>query len=118
MSQKQRFCFTLDLKDDPELIKEYLHWHRSENIWPEIPEGIRAVGIERMEIYHLGTRLFMILEAGPGFDLTRDMARLATLPRQIEWESFVSKFQRSNPGETSAEKWKGMERIFQLTIDN
>jgi L-rhamnose mutarotase len=118
MPNLQRFCFTLDLRDDPELIREYLHWHRNENIWPEIPEGIKAVGIERMEIYHLGTRLFMILEAGPGFDLARDMARLATLPRQMEWEEFVSKFQRSNRGDSSAEKWKVMERIFQLTIDS
>ena len=109
-----RFCLTLDLKDDPELIREYIHWHKSENIWPEIPAGIKEVGIQSMEIYHLGTRLFMIIEASPEFNFDRDMVRLATLPRQQEWEAFVSKFQKSAPGESSAEKWRRMERIFTL----
>jgi len=114
MEQLQRFCLTLDLRDDPALISEYVHWHKRENIWPEIPEGIKAVGIRNMEIYRLGTRLFMIMEAGPGFDFDRDMEQLATLPRQQEWEDFVSRFQASVPGENSAEKWKRMDRIFGL----
>ena len=110
----QRFSLTLDLKDDPQLIAEYQHWHNSENIWPEIPAGIKEVGILKMEIYRLGTRLFMIIEAVPEFDFELDMARLTTLPRQQEWEEFVSKFQKSAPGETSSEKWKMMEKIFSL----
>jgi L-rhamnose mutarotase len=114
METMQRFCLTLDLRDDPELISEYLYWHRKENIWPEIPEGIKAVGIRSMDIYLLGNRLFMIIEAGPGFDFNRDMARLATLPRQAEWENFVSRFQVSEPGSGSAEKWKRMDQIFAL----
>jgi L-rhamnose mutarotase len=114
MKQEQRFCLTLDLRDDPDLISEYLYWHNPGNIWPEIPEGIKAVGIRNMEIYRLGSRLFMILEAGPEFDFSRDMDRLSTLPRQQEWESFVSRFQKSLPGEISAEKWKMMDKIFGL----
>ncbi|MEI6885951.1 MAG: L-rhamnose mutarotase, partial [Bacteroidota bacterium] len=31
-----------------------------------------------------------------------------------EWEAFVSKFQKSAPGETSSEKWKLMEKIFEV----
>lgn len=58
----KRYCQTLDLKEDEQLIKEYCYWHSPEHIWPEIPEGIRAVGILNMEIYRLGTRLFMIVE--------------------------------------------------------
>ncbi|HNW74021.1 MAG: L-rhamnose mutarotase [Bacteroidales bacterium] len=112
--RKKRFCLTLDLKDDPDLIKEYLYWHKSENIWPEIPEGIRAVGIETMEIYRMGNHLFMLLEGGPDFDFERDMALLASLPRQMEWESFTSRFQVSVPGSTSSEKWKLMEPVFSL----
>ncbi len=60
----KRYCLTLDLKDDPKLIEEYKYWHQSNHIWSEIPQGIREVGITDMEIYLLGTRLFMILEAG------------------------------------------------------
>jgi len=86
----------------------------SEHIWREIPKGIREVGILDMEIYLLDTRLFMILEAGEEFDFERDMAALAELPRQKEWEAFVSKFQKSSPGAKSAEKWRRMERIFKL----
>ena len=114
MKPLQRFCFTLDLREDPEKISEYLYWHEKNHIWKEIPEGIKAVGILTMEIYRVGNRLFMLMEAGPEFDFARDMDRLATLPRQMEWEAFVSQFQKSQAGEKSVEKWKLMERIFEL----
>jgi L-rhamnose mutarotase len=116
----KRYCLTLDLKDDPALIAEYRHWHDSKNIWPEIPKGIRDVGIKDMEIYLLGTRLFMIMEAPADFDFDKQMAKLAELPRQKEWEAFVSKFQKSSPDAKSSEKWKMMDRIFKLRerIDN
>jgi L-rhamnose mutarotase len=104
----------LDLKEDSQLIKEYEHWHKPANIWPEIPAGIKEVGIQTMEIFRLGNRLFMIIEAGPKFDFDRDMSKLATLPRQREWEAFVSRFQKSALGETSSEKWKMMKKIFRL----
>jgi len=110
----QRFCLTLDLKDDSTLIGEYKYWHMQEHIWPEIPKGIRDVGIVDMEIYLLGTRLFMIMEARQDFNFDNQMALLAQLPRQKEWEGFVAKFQKSEPGAASSEKWKRMERIFKL----
>ena len=50
----KRYCQTLDLKEDEQLIKEYCYWHSPEHIWPEIPEGIRAVGILNMEIWEPG----------------------------------------------------------------
>ena len=110
----KRYCLTLDLKEDTTLIREYKYWHMPEHIWPEIPKGIREVGIVDMEIYLLGTRLFMIMETTANFDFNKQMARLAELPRQKEWEAFVSKFQKSLPGATSSEKWKLMDRIFKL----
>jgi L-rhamnose mutarotase len=42
------------------------------------------------------------------------MARLATLPRQAEWEAFVSKFQGCPAEARSDEKWQPMERMFRL----
>jgi len=36
------------------------------------------------------------------------------LPRQAEWEEFMSKFQKSDPSASSSEKWVRMERIFKL----
>lgn len=110
----KRYCLTLDLKNDPVLVSQYRYWHMSEHAWPEIPAGIREVGIVDMEIYLLGTRLFMIMDTKPEFDFQRDMAKLSGLPRQKEWEAFVAKFQQSLPGASSSEKWKLMDRIFKL----
>lgn len=114
MKPLNRYCLALDLQDNPELIEEYKHWHKPENIWPEIPEGIKSVGIVNMEIYLLETRLFMIMDTAPGFDFERDMNILGKLPRQQEWEQFVSQFQQSLPGAASHEKWQLMEKIFTL----
>ena len=110
----RRFCQTLDLKDDPELIERYCRVHSAEESWPEIRAGIRQVGILEMEIYILGNRLFMIVETPLDFDWDAAMAELATLPRQQEWEDFVALFQASKPGASSAEKWQMMERMFYL----
>lgn len=112
MKQHQRFCLTLELHNDPDLIEEYKFWHTPENIWPEIPDGIKSVGIEKMEIYLLGTHLFMIIEAGADFNFDRDMEKLSLLPRQKEWEQFVARFQKVVPNANSSEKWKMMDRIY------
>ena len=110
----KRYCQTLDLRDNPELIAEYRRRHSQEHIWKEIPEGIRQVGILEMEIYLLGTRLFMIVETPLDFDWDTAMARLGTLPRQEEWEDYMAEFQLVKAGMSSAEKWQLMERIFHL----
>ena len=110
----KRYCQTLDLKDDPELISEYRKRHTENEAWPEILQGIRSVGILEMEIYILDNRLFMIVETPSDFDWDEAFARLATLPRQEEWETYMSIFQVARPGATSAEKWRMMERIFHL----
>lgn len=110
----KRFCQTLDLKDNPELIAEYRRRHSEGEAWKEVIDGIREVGILEMEIYQLGTRLFMIVETPLDFDWDKSMARLATLPRQQEWENYVAEFQEAAPGASSDEKWSMMERIFYL----
>ena len=110
----KRYCQTLDLRDNPELIAEYRRRHSQEHIWKEVPEGIRQVGILEMEIYLLGTRLFMIVETPLDFDWDTAMARLGTLPRQAEWEVYMAEFQLVKAGMSSAEKWQLMERIFHL----
>ena len=110
----KRYCQTLDLRDNPELIAEYRRRHSQEHIWKEIPEGIRQVGILEMEIYLLGTRLFMIVETPLDFDWDTAMARLGTLPRQAEWEDYMAESQLVKAGMSSAEKWQMMDRIFHL----
>lgn len=110
----KRYCQTLELRDNAELIAEYRRRHEEGNVWKEILEGIREVGILEMEIYIVGTRLFMIVETPLDFDWDSAMARMATLPRQQEWEDYMSLFQQSEAGVSSAEKWKPMERMFHL----
>ena len=110
----KRYCQTMDLKDNPELIAEYVKRHSEAEAWPEIRAGIREVGILEMEIYILGTRLFMIVETPLDFDWETTMARLATLPRQAEWEAYMSIFQQADATATSAEKWQLMDRMFYL----
>lgn len=111
----KRYCQTLNLKNDPELIRTYRSLHAKENVWKEIVAGIREVGILEMEIYLLGCKLFMIVEVPADFDWDSAMARMATLPRQTEWEALTAKYQDVGSGSaSSAEKWQLMDRIFHL----
>lgn len=110
----KRYCQALTLADDPEMIEKYCEIHR--HVWPEIIAGQREVGIQSMEIYRLGRQLFMIMETCDDFDFARDMARLATLPRQAEWEAYVSEFQGCPKEARSDEKWKPCLKIFDSKI--
>lgn len=110
----KRFVQTLTLNSNEEARREYIKWHSPEHNWKEIRNGIREVGIIEMEIYILGNTLVMIVDAPEDFDWGKAMARLATLPRQAEWEAFVSQFQGCNANATSDEKWQMMQRIFYL----
>ena len=112
--QVKRYCQTMDLRDNAELIRKYKEAHDREHFWDEIKAGIRQVGILEMEIYILGTRLFMIVETPLDFDWDSAMAQLATQPRQEEWEAYVAQFQQCNENATSDEKWRMMERMFYL----
>lgn len=106
----KRYCQTLSLVNDPELIQKYVEVHS--NVWPEIIEGQREVGILDMQIFIKGNLLFMICDTVDDFDWECDMARLATLPRQAEWEAYVAQFQGCKADARSDEKWRLMERIF------
>lgn len=110
----RRYVQTMSLRDNPELIALYRKAHSEPDFWPEIGEGIRAVGILEMELYILGTRLVMIVDMPDELDWDEVMARLAQLPRQAEWEDHVAQFQSCAKGSTSDEKWQMMERIFHL----
>lgn len=110
----KRYVQFLEISDDPELIAQYRKWHSQEYNWKEVRDGIREVGILEMEIYLLGSRLVMIVDAPVDFRWSEAMKRLATLPRQADWEALVSKFQGCRPDARSDEKWQPMERIFRL----
>lgn len=108
----RRYCLTLDLKDDPKLIAEYKKHH--ERIWPEITQSIRDAGIEDVEIYRLGTRMFMVMEVSETFSF-EDKARAdRNNPKVQEWEQLMWQFQQPVPQSKPGEKWMLMERIFKL----
>ena len=113
-SSVKRYCKTLELKDDPELIEGYKKAHAPGAAWPEITRGMREIGILDMEIYLDGTRLFMIMDTVPDFDHERASIELAKKPRQAEWEGWVSRFQKASANSSAGEKWRLMERIFKF----
>ena len=108
----RRYCMTLDLKDDAELIAEYKRYH--EKIWPEITQSIKESGIRDLEIYLRGTRMFMILEVGDDFSFERKAQADRENAKVQEWETLMWKFQKALPGAQPGEKWLLMERIFKL----
>lgn len=108
----KRYCQTLKLRDDNELVSAYIEEHK--HVWSEIQQGIREVGILDMQIYIHDNTLFMIVDTVDSFDWVEDNARLAQLPRQAEWESYMARFQEADREATSSEKWTLMTRIFEL----
>jgi len=113
-STYKRYCKVLKLRDNKNLIKKYINIHKPENIWPEIPKGIKEVGIVDMEIYLHGNMAFMIMDTVPDFEHDKAMKKLADLPRQKEWEEYVSQFQQAGDKADTPEKWQQIERIFKL----
>ena len=110
----KRYCKTLTLKDDAQLIEDYKKVHAPGGAWPEITQGMREVGIIDMEIYILGNRLFMIMDTVSDFDHEIAMTELAQKPRQGEWEAYVSRFQNTSAEATADQKWQLMERIYKM----
>jgi L-rhamnose mutarotase len=105
-------CLTLDLKDDPALIAEYERYH--EKIWPEIARSIKDAGIEDLEIYRFGTRMFMIMDVNDSFSPDAKARSDAANPKVREWEELMWRFQQPLPQAKPGEKWLPMKKIFSL----
>lgn len=104
----------LDLIDNADLITSYEHHHQPENIWPEIPAGIRQAGISDMQIYRIGNRLFMIVEHDESTDLKTAFEEMAAMPRQDEWAAWMTSFQQKLPQAGKDEHWAEMKPVFLL----
>lgn len=108
----KRFCFALDLKDDPVMINEYVEHHK--HVWPEILESIKASGIERLDIYHVADRLFMIMETEDSFSLDKKAGQDQNNAKVLKWERLMSNYQKALPTAKEGEKWMLMTNIFEL----
>ena len=108
----KRYCLTLDLKNDPELIREYEAHHKK--VWPEIIASIKDSAIENMEIYRFGTRLFMIMETSEDFSFEKKAAADEGNAKVQEWEELMWRYQQPLAEAASGEKWMLMNKIFDL----
>ncbi|WP_116138342.1 L-rhamnose mutarotase [Trinickia diaoshuihuensis] len=108
-----RYGLALDLKDDPQLIARYEEFHR--DVWPDVIRHIRQHGVTGMEIYRLGTRLFMIMETDDAiYDADRMAQAALNDPAVQRWETLMWEFQTPTPWTPAGQKWVRMERIFEL----
>ncbi|WP_406843931.1 L-rhamnose mutarotase [Flavobacterium soyae] len=110
----KRYCKTMELLNDAALIETYKKAHAKGAAWPEITQGMKEVGIIDMEIYLMGTRLFMIMDTVADFNHDKAMQELAAKPRQSEWEAHMAQFQDTSAEATANQKWQLMERIYEM----
>ncbi|WP_255669428.1 L-rhamnose mutarotase [Flavobacterium soyae] len=110
----KRYCKTMELLNDAALIEAYKKAHAKGAAWPEITQGMKEVGIIDMEIYLMGTRLFMIMDTVADFNHDKAMQELAAKPRQSEWEAHMAQFQDTSAEATANQKWQLMERIYEM----
>ena len=108
----KRYCLTLDLKDDPQLIGEYEEHHKA--VWPGILSSIKDAGIENMEIYRYGSRLFMIMDVDNNFSFEKKQEKDINNPMVQQWEELMLKYQQPFPESAKNEKWILMKKIFDL----
>lgn len=114
MTKTKRFCYSCDLKDDPQLIEEYKAHHAPGAVPRAITQSIKDAGIENMEIYLTGNRMFMIMEVNESFDPDKKAEMDANNPEVQKWEKLMWKFQQGLPWAEKDEKWIALEKIFQL----
>ncbi len=108
----KKYCLSLDLKDDAKLISDYKRYHA--DVWPEIIKSIKSSGIELLEIYNTGNRLFMIIESSDEFSFEKKGSMDASNAKVQEWETLMWKYQQALPWAKPGEKWILMEKIFEL----
>jgi L-rhamnose mutarotase len=109
---ERRYALALDLADDPALIAEYERHHAA--VWPSVEKSLRDAGVERLEIYRTGSRLFMVLEVSPSFSFDAKAAADAAHPGVQEWERLMWTYQRALPWAKPGEKWVLMDCLYRL----
>jgi L-rhamnose mutarotase len=107
-----RHCLTLDLKKNEAAIAEYKRYHKK--IWPEVKESLLDAGVLTMEIYLLGTRMFMIMDVDETFSLSAKASADAVNAKVQEWETTMQQFQQQLPEARGDQWWMVMDKIFSL----
>jgi L-rhamnose mutarotase len=108
-----RYALALDLVDDALRIAEYEKAH--ERIWPGVRDHLREHGVLQMQIYRLGTRLFMVMDVDPAVYSAESMAQASSMnPIIMEWERLMWTYQVPTPWTPPGTKWMPMPCIFDL----
>ncbi len=107
----KKHYLALDLKYDEELIKKYEDYHK--DVWPEVLQSLGDSGIQSMEIYRVGNRLFMIIEVDDAFSFERKNQMDATNKKVQEWEKLMWNYQQALPFAQPGQKWLPMEKVFE-----
>lgn len=108
----KRYCFALDLQDDPVMIAEYEQWHS--RVSPEIKKSMTSTGIVVFDMYRAGNRMFVIMDTEDSFSLEDKAARDAADPKVQEWEQLMWRYQKPLPFAKPGEKWILMKKFFEL----
>jgi len=108
----KKILFFCDLKNDRKLIAAYIAHYKK--VWPEIEARIKAAGIETMEIYPKGKRLFMIMEVNETFSFEAKAKSDKQYAKVQEWEVLMWNYQQVAPMANKGEKWLLLEQIYKL----
>jgi L-rhamnose mutarotase len=106
----QTFGLTLCLRDDPEKIADYKRFHQA--VWPEVTARLRECGIERMQIFLRGRRMFMHISTDDSFDPARDFTRINADPTSARWNALMADLQERAPEANPDEWWAPMDLVF------
>ena len=108
------YAMALDLIDDENIISEYEEYHK--NVWPEVLESIKELGINRMRIFRISNRMFMLIETNDWYDPDKIMDYSNTNKKADEWNNIMIKFQQKVPGSLPGEWWASMKQVFDSKI--
>lgn len=106
----RRYCLALDLKDDPEVIRQYDLYHQ--DVWQEVLQSLGDSGIQTMRIYRTGNRLIMHLETRDSFSFGKKAVMDLANPKVQEWETLMGEFQQRIPWASPDANWVITEEVF------
>lgn len=106
----KQYYLALDLKDDAALIAEYEAHHKI--ISPEILKSIKDSGIQRMQLFRAGNRMFMIMDVSDTFSFEEKEKMDKANPLVQSWETLMWKYQQALPFAEPGEKWVLMDKFF------
>jgi L-rhamnose mutarotase len=102
----------LNLQDDARKIAAYREAHQK--VWPEVTARLRECGVQEMQIFVRGLRMFMYLATDDDFVPARDFQRINDDPTSKKWNELMAELQARAPEANADEWWAPMDMVFDL----